>query len=78
MAQKWLKNGLNFHFFGRNDRNPSKIGKNSWPQIRYNYVMRKNEIPAEKNHFKAILGQKWVKLRKMGETANFELILQKN
>ena len=67
-AQKWLKNGSKIayicFFFGRNDRNPNKMGESSWPPIRYNYLMQKNEIPAEKNHFKAVLDQKWAKLRK--------------
>ena len=51
MAQKWLKNSLNLHFFGRNDRNPNKMGEGSRPPVRYNYLMQKNEIPAEKNPF---------------------------
>ena len=67
-AKKWVKNGSKmskiFIFFGRNDRNPSKIGQNSWLLIRYNYAMQKNEIPAEKIKFKAVSGQKWAKLRK--------------
>ena len=44
--------------------------------------MQKNEIPAEKNPFSGSFwpkmaknGQNW---EKIGETANFELILQKN
>ena len=47
--------------------------------MKYNYVMQKNEIPAEKKsilrQFLAKNGQNW---EKMGEAANFELILQKN
>ena len=45
----------------------------------YKYVMQKNEIPAEKKsilrQFLAKKGQNW---EKIGETAHFELILQKN
>ena len=39
---------------------------------------RKPKFPSKKIHFKAVFGQKWSKLRKIGETAHFELILQKN
>ena len=40
--------------------------------------MQKNEIPAEKIHFRAVSGQNGQNWEKIGETAHFELILQKN
>ena len=48
------------------------------PQLDTTISCKKTKFPPKKIHFKAVFGQKWAKLRKMAETANFELILQKN
>ena len=47
--------------------------------MRYNYVIQKNEIPAEKkSSLRQFLGKNGQNWEKIGETAHFELILQKN
>ena len=63
MAQKWPK----FSFFSAEmTRTQVKSVKIVDPQLDTTMSCEKTKFPPKKNHFKAILGQKWVKLRKNG------------